>query len=265
MHQPDLNKIAKLIKESSYVVALTGAGVSVASGIPDFRSPQGLWSKYPPEIYATYSSFLKNPKYFWEMVWETLEPLTKAQPNPAHQALAWLEKAGILKAIITQNIDGLHQSSGSNKVVELHGNFQNVTCLNCQNKLSFQEVVSTQKGTLPPPCPSCQGILKSDVTLFGEPIKKKTLQEAFKLASSCDLLLILGTSLTVYPAGYLPKIAQKNGASIVIINSDFIQFKKAWQVREKTEEALPRIVELIQRLNQAECGSLPKHAGTPTP
>lgn len=178
-------------------------------------------------------------------------PLTKAQPNPAHQALAWLEKADILKAIITQNIDGLHRKAGSKKVVELHGNFHHVICLNCQSKLTFHDVISNQKGALPPRCPTCQGVLKSDVTLFGEPLKQKALEEAFELASSCDLLLVLGTSLTVYPAASLPKVARENGATVVIINPNFIRFKSAWQVQEKTEEALPRIVELIQRLNQA--------------
>ncbi len=247
MRQPDLNSIAKLIKEGGYVVAFTGAGISVASGIPDFRSPQGLWAKYPPEIYATYSSFLKNPNYFWEMAWEAIVPLTQAQPNPTHHALSWLEKVGFLKAIITQNIDNLHQKAGSKKVVELHGNFQNVICLNCQNKLTFQEVVSTQMGALPPRCPTCQGLLKSDVTFFGEPVKQRALEEALELASACNLMLVLGTSLTIYPAASLPKLAQKSGAEIVIINPDFAQFKKAWLVQEKTEVVLPKIVDLIQK------------------
>ena len=195
-------------------MALTGAGISVESGIPAFRGSQGLWDRYDPMEFAHIESFLANPKKVWKMLVELGDIVAKARPNPAHLALAELEAMGLMKAVITQNIDALHQSAGSREVIEFHGNGQRLICLSC-GKLFPKEAVSLEN--LPPRC-ACRGILKPDVVFFGEPIPAEASQRAFQMARECDLMLVVGTSAVVAPASDLPFIAKQQGAVICEIN-----------------------------------------------
>lgn len=213
-------QLKKLIKESSHIVAFTGAGISAESGISTFRGAGGLWSKYDPEIYANFDFFMKDPTYYWQFFRDERYPtLKKAKPNKAHYALAELEKQGKLYRVITQNIDGLHQQAGSTDVIELHGTSQTVSCLNCKNKYTLDETYEKLKSDLPPLC-TCGGRLKTDTILFGESLPQHALDQATLAAHYCDLFLVLGSSLVVYPAAALPEIAQQHNAKLVIINID---------------------------------------------
>jgi NAD-dependent deacetylase len=186
----------------------------VESGIPAFRGSQGLWDRYDPMEFAYIESFLANPGKVWQMLIELRDIVAQARPNPAHLALAQLESMGHLKAVITQNIDGLHQEAGNKNVIEFHGNGQRLVCLSCK-KVYAQEVVNAQD--LPPRC-SCRGILKPDVVFFGEPIPVDASQKAFQEACSCDIMLVVGTSAVVAPASNLPFLAKQRGALIIEIN-----------------------------------------------
>ncbi len=203
------------LKKSKHAIALTGAGISAESGIPTFRGSQGLWEKYDPDEYAHISSFLRNPEKVWEMLRELIKILKEAKPNPAHVALAELEKRGILKSIITQNVDSLHQKAGSKNVIEFHGTNERLVCIYCKDvsvdaySLDYSEL---------PRCPNCGRLLKPDVVFFGEPIPPKALEEAFKEARRCDLCLVIGTSAVVYPAADIPYTAKEHGALVIEIN-----------------------------------------------
>jgi len=204
-------KLAELILQSRNVVALTGAGISVESGIPDFRSADGLWSRFDPLEYATIHAFRKNPAKVWELLQEMDRIITAARPNPAHLALAELEAQGKLLGVITQNVDNLHQAAGSQKVVEYHGNAHRFVCNTCRGQHPRETLDFEQT---PLYC-HCGGLIRPDVVFFGEPIPPAAREEAEDLASSCDLLLIIGTSGEVSPANYLPQIAKDHGALIV--------------------------------------------------
>lgn len=209
-------EVAELIKNSKHLVAFTGAGISVESGIPPFRGTQGLWSKYDPEEFAHIESFLRNPAKVWEMIREMFALVLEAKPNPAHKILAELEKRGYLKAVITQNIDGLHQEAGNKNVIEFHGNCKWLLCLGCGKKVEVRKEVIER---LPyPKCPECEIPLKPDVVFFGESIPFSARKKAEIEASSCDLMLVIGTSGVVYPAAELPYIAKTKGAKIIEIN-----------------------------------------------
>lgn len=212
-------KLAKeLLKNANFVVALTGAGISVESGIPDFRSPGGLWEKYDPYIYASYDYFLKDPSKFWVMSKDVLPLLEKARPNSAHSALAKLEKSGKLKGVITQNIDTLHQKAGSIKVIELHGSYEISSCLNCGKQYHLEDVRRFLELSTVPSCISCGEVIKPNVILFGEPLDSTNLKEAQMLVSNCDLMLILGSSLEIQPAASFPQQAKRSGAKIIQID-----------------------------------------------
>jgi NAD-dependent deacetylase len=250
-----IEKLVTLIIESKKIIALTGAGISTEppSNIPDFRSPGGLWEKYDPQ-YATYESFQSEPEKFWELALDVAQTLFEASANPAHIALAELEKLGKLKAIITQNIDGLHQIAGNSRVYELHGNFRYTTCLDCHDEFMidekyFKELIST--GLQIPRCKNenCNGIIKSKAVLFNEPLPLTPLANAKYLMETCDLLLVLGTSLNVYPAAVLPYYAQKNHARIAVINSrDWTEIEEKADViiRGLLGETLPNVVEKVR-------------------
>jgi NAD-dependent deacetylase len=199
---------------SRHAVALTGAGISVESGIPDFRSEKGLWSKYDPMEFGSIQSFRAHPARVWKMLIEMDELLVKAEPNAAHLALADLEKRGILKAVITQNVDSLHQKAGNLKTIEFHGNNRTLSCIRCGAQFPRTSVSFV---TLPPSC-SCGGALRPDFVFFGESIHPGVQQEATLEAQQCDLMLIIGTSATVAPASYLPYEAKERGAFILEIN-----------------------------------------------
>lgn len=197
-------------------VALTGAGVSVESGIPDFRSPGGLWTRFPPETYATLEAFRSHPERAWELYRAMGRMLEGKAPNPAHRALAELEAAGRLAGVITQNVDGLHQAAGSRKVVEIHGDHRRLQCLACARLEPVREEYLAP-GPMPR-CPSCGAPLKPNVVLFGEAVRGMEYVDA--LLDRCDLLLVAGTSARVHPASGLPAAVKWKGGCVYEFNRE---------------------------------------------
>lgn len=204
-------KLADLIHQSHRIVALTGAGISVESGIPDFRSKGGLWERFDPWEYATIHAFEKNPAKVWVMLKEMDNLLGNARPNPAHYALAELEARGRLMSIITQNVDNLHQAAGSHNVIEYHGNAHRFVCRVCRGHWPREAL---DFAATPLYC-YCGGLIKPDVVFFGESIPEAALYAANSRAVNCDLMLIIGTSAEVAPANILPEVAKNNGAVLV--------------------------------------------------
>ncbi len=213
--EPLIRQAAKIIIESKMTLALTGAGISVESGIPDFRSPGGLWSIYDPAEYATITAFRSNPEKVWKMLREMDQLVSDARPNRAHMGLAMLEEIGKLHHIITQNVDNLHQAAGSKNVIEYHGNASSLTCLSCGNQYPAREKMDE----FPPLC-SCKKILKPDAIFFGESIPEDAMFKSIELASRTNALLVVGTSALVSPANTIPSISKKNGAYLIEINKE---------------------------------------------
>jgi NAD-dependent deacetylase len=217
-----INKVAKMIAAARKTVIFTGAGVSTESGIPDFRSPGGLWTRFDPDDFTIdkYLHSCETRRKMWKILLEG-GLMANAQPNAAHRAIAEMEKMGKLSSIITQNIDNLHQKAGNDPafVYELHGNMQWMICLDCGKKypvdLLIQKIPSAD---FVPECSNCGGILKPDVIFFGESLPQQTLMSASQEAQECDLFIIIGSSLSVYPAAYLPMYAKRARAQVVIIN-----------------------------------------------
>lgn len=222
MHQPiehatnGVANAAALLASAHQAVALTGAGISVPSGIPDFRSAGGLWSHFRPEEYASLEVFLQNPAKAWQLFRAMALMLQDKKPNPAHSALAKLEEMGRLTAIITQNIDGLHQAAGSSRVVEMHGGSQVLHCLRCGHEQDLDLDLLKTDGV--PLCPECGFALKPKVVLFGEDVAE--LESVQGLASGCDVLLVIGTSAQVYPAAALPGMVARHGGGIIEMNRE---------------------------------------------
>ena len=215
-----ISKLKKFVSTSDQIVAFTGAGFSAESGISTFRGAGGLWSKYDPSIYADINVFMQDSTYYWNFFRDERYPvIKKAKPNDGHYALVELEKRGKLYRVITQNIDGLHRVAGQSDVIELHGNTRKVNCLNCDKTYTMDEAYKILQKELPPRC-SCGGVLKPGTILFGEPLPQVALDMAMLASKNCDMFLVLGSSLVVYPAASMPKIAKKNGATLVIINID---------------------------------------------
>jgi len=208
-------KAAEIILASNLTLALTGAGVSVESGIPDFRSAEGLWSKFDPAEYATIQAFRDNPQKVWKMLREMNEIVNRAEPNTAHKGMSELEEMDCLHCIITQNIDNLHQAGGSKDVIEYHGNSGTLSCLWCGKKY-----LATDKRDENIPRCECEKILKPDVIFFGEAIPEEAMNRSFQLASSSAALLVVGTSAVVSPVNTIPSIAKRNGAKIIEINKE---------------------------------------------
>lgn len=215
----DIKKAKELVIKAGKISAFTGAGISVASGIPDFRSEGGLWKRFDPLEYATRESFMRNPTKFWTMGKELAETIVKAIPNDAHLALATLENQGKLTGVITLNIDNLHQTAGNKRVIELHGNYLRAQCIECDEEYFGRTVhESVAQGEIPPKCEKCGGILKSEAILFGESLPQEPMAKAVELCRNTDLMIVIGTSLTVYPAAFLPQLAKNAGAKIILIN-----------------------------------------------
>jgi len=210
-----IEKAAGAIAGSELTLALTGAGISVDSGIPDFRSAGGLWTRYDPGEYASIDAFRRDPVKVWGMLKELEEIVLGAAPNAAHIGLGDLERLGCLHCVITQNIDNLHQAGGSVDVIEYHGNGSTLSCLGCGAVYPAEE----KRGVYPPRC-SCGQILKPDVVMFGEAIPLEALNRSFDLASNAGALLVIGTSAMVSPANTIPSIAKRNGAVIIEINKE---------------------------------------------
>jgi len=242
----DIERAAAQISRARRGIALTGAGISVESGIPDFRSAGGLWSKFDPMEYATISAFRANPEKVWEMLREMESLVVNAKPNPAHYAMAKLEQLGLLKCIITQNIDNLHQLAGSKDVIEYHGNSSTLSCIRCGRQYTREEKQSEHT----PRC-DCQMVLKPDVVFFGEPIPVEAMQRSFKMAASSDLLLIVGTSAVVSPANTIPGVAKQAGATIIEVNLEPTHLTDSITdifLQGKAGEILPALVAKVEEI-----------------
>lgn len=235
-------RVATLIKNAGNSYALTGAGISTESSIPDFRSPgTGLWEKIDPMKTATADILRDDPVYFYKANFKRFASMSGYEPNKAHYALAKLEEMGYLKGVITQNIDGLHIRAGSRKVWEVHGHTRTCSCQRCKKKYPLAEAKNQMdRHLLPPRCPACEGVLRPDVVLFGDPMSEDFFDAEHVLMKQCSLLLVLGSSLTVYPAASLTTHAEK----LVIINlqpTDY-DIRAEAVIRESCSEALHKII-----------------------
>ena len=247
-------RAADLLSAARNGLALTGAGVSAESGIPTFRGEGGIWTKYDPVKVASIDRFLEDPSAYWSVAKERGSAALAARPNPGHYALAVLEAAGLLAAIVTQNTDGLHQESGSRRVIEVHGSGRTVQCLDCGAREPRAEVQARLDVELPPRCKVCGGSrLKPTVVLFGEPMPHAALQEAFELAKNADVMLVVGSSLVVYPAADIPLVALRSGASVIVVNAEPTPLDAMAEVviHGRSGEVLPEVLSLItgMRLN----------------
>jgi len=267
-----IKRATRDLAESRHAIALTGAGISTESGIPDFRGPKGIWTlnkEAEAKAYERYELFLNNPEAYWEEIVGLRETYGKfqgqvrgAEPNSGHYALAELEALGILKCVITQNIDGLHKKAGNKKVLEYHGSVNAVRCISCGARFAREEVSLEE---LPPRC-KCGAVLKDDVVHFKEPIPSDVIQESEKEALRCDLMLICGTSAVVYPFANLPRMARYHSrrfmagldvvgytsdVKIIEVNADATPLTQEgisdYLVQGKTGEILPRIVEEVKK------------------
>jgi NAD-dependent deacetylase len=218
----NIEKAASIIKESKSIVSLTGAGISTSAGIPDFRSPdEGLWQKDPSKMMLfTDAGFMGDPKDFYEFGRELLPRFQDARPTLAHRFLSRLEGESKIKCIITQNIDGLHQKAGSKNVIEVHGGFSTGRCTGgaCKREFTLEEMVKEMEEQIPPLCPDCHALIRPNIVLFGEALPEKAYQRAIASLENCDLLLVMGSSLVVYPVADMPGIAQEHGARLIMIN-----------------------------------------------
>jgi len=205
-----VSALAALVRERQPCVVLTGAGISTESGIPDFRSPSGIWTQYDPMEYATIDAFRRDPGKVWEFYALRFEALIAAEPNAGHLALAELEQRGLVSAIVTQNIDGLHLRAGSQEVIEVHGSMRTADCLACGAQVPFDPVA--------PECPRCGSILKPGVVMFGELLPEGSMEQATELARAAGLLVVVGSSLEVYPVAGLPEETLTSGGTLAVVN-----------------------------------------------
>ena len=272
-------KAAEDLIKAKYAIALSGAGISTESGIPDFRGPSGIWIKDPEaerRAYQSYGKFLEDPKGYWEerlCAPTLLGDLEKAEPNPGHYALAGLEKMGVLKCLITQNIDGLHEKAGSRNIIEFHGSYFKLRCGECGSRFSVKEIdleKLKKEEKLPPLC-KCGGVIKSDIVHFREPIPADAAKRSQEEAWKCDIMLICGTSAVVYPFAQLPRLARKRmveketktesglflvkrvpASTIIEVNAEPTPLTEEgisdYIIQGKTGEILPEILQEVKRI-----------------
>lgn len=253
----DFDRVARLVLRARHAVALVGAGMSAESGVPTFRGPGGLWTKIGEPDMRGYQRFLQDPKTWWENRLKPAAPemaefsaaMEAARPNPGHYALAEMEKAGLLHYIITQNVDNLHQAAGSIRVAEIHGNRFKYRCINCVARFEREEV-SLEK--LPPRCPRCQGVVKGDGVMFGEPIPADVLEVCHEQTYLCDCMLLIGTSAVVYPAAAFPVMAQQRGAYLIEVNPLETPLTPRCDVvlTAPSGEALPYLMDRIRMIRE---------------
>jgi NAD-dependent deacetylase len=225
-------RLAELIRESGCTVALTGAGVSVPSGIPDFRTPgKGLWEKVDPMSVATIDAFHRDTKRFWDFYRPRFHMLSDVQPNPAHEVLAELERRGLCEAVITQNVDRLHRKAGSERLIEVHGSIATASCTSCAASYELERVESLFDDEGIAKCESCAGKVKPDVVLFGELLPADAMAEAERLCSRADLLMCIGSSLEVYPVAGLPELTLRGGGRIAIVTQSSTPYDSDATVR----------------------------------
>jgi NAD-dependent deacetylase len=261
--QETLDDIVEFLESSSQIVVLTGAGASTESGIPDFRSPDGIWRRYPP---STYQDFISKPearKRYWELRRALGSRVAEAKPNQTHYALAELERLGKLSGIITQNFDGLHQDAGNapERVIELHGTARMAACTLCGTRSSMSLLQQrVEAGEEDPQCERCGGYLKAATILFGQPVPRPELDRAIALARTCDLFLVIGSSLRVSPASRLPMLAVERGMPLVIINREPTPLDSRADVvlRANAGETLARLIALLREKSQHLPPAYPK-------
>ncbi|MFC1823727.1 NAD-dependent deacetylase [Thermodesulfobacteriota bacterium] len=254
MMDQKIAKGADLIREADSILAFVGAGISTESGIPDFRSPGGLWEKYDPSEFY-FQRFISDEiarKKYWHMSTEVYKVFSDASPNRAHFILAELESMGKLLAIVTQNVDGLHQRAGNSpeKIIEIHGTALSVSCLSCGKKYPRDEIHErVESGTKVPYCDDCAGMLKPDTISFGQAMPEDKMKTSFRLAEACDLCIVLGSSLVVYPAASVPVKAVEAGAKLMIINRDETPMDKIAHlvIHDSLGKTLSRIMELVSQ------------------
>jgi NAD-dependent deacetylase len=226
-----IRALAALMRTHQPCVVLTGAGISTESGIPDFRSPTGIWAEYDPMEYATIAAFRRDPGKVWDFYARRFEVLTRAEPNAGHRALAELERAGLVEAVVTQNIDGLHARAGTREVVEVHGSIRTSSCLDCGEQVSLEAVVTALREAAAPPCPRCRAILKPDVVMFGELLPVDAIDRATELARRAEVMLVVGSALEVYPVAGLPEETVSAGGRLAIVNLGPTPFDRLASIR----------------------------------
>ncbi|PIE80592.1 MAG: RNA polymerase subunit sigma [Chloroflexi bacterium] len=248
-HHTLIKQAQKILKETKYLAALTGAGISTRSGIPDFRSPEsGLWDHVDPMEVATITAFKQNPKAFFDWIKPLARKIMSAQPNPAHLALANMEKYGPLKGIITQNIDVLHTKAGSQTIYEVHGHMRDATCMHClETSRSTENLHRYLSNGDVPRCFQCNGILKPNIILFGEILPMMVLNKAKRLTQSCDAMIVAGSSLEVAPAGDLPLLAKYAGAKLIIVNYEetHLDYLADVVIHADVAEVLPQLASVF--------------------
>lgn len=246
---------ARIIAASRHVVALVGAGLSAESGIPTFRGPEGLWTKHGEPDLRDYERFAEDPKHWWEQrierqgqMGEFADALNAAQPNAGHLALAEMEKSGWLAHIITQNIDNLHQAAGSAHITEIHGNRTKLRCITCNSRWPLDEFTIDE---LPPHCPECNGVVKGDTVMFGEPIPRDALDACVDETWKCDCMLLIGTSAVVYPAAQFPIDVKRLGGTLIEVNPNETPLTELCDaiVRASSGEALPWIAQRLREIS----------------
>lgn len=237
-------KVAETMINLKQCVALTGAGISEESGIPTFRDKGGLWEKYDPMVYASIDVFMKDPSKYWSLRDLFIKNYDDYKPNKAHYALKDLEEMGILRCVITQNIDGLHIKAGNKNVIEIHGSIREIFCLKCNKKYEPPNIPDG----IPPYC-SCGGVLKPNTVLFGEELPPEAIMKAKHESMTCKIMLLIGTSAIVYPAASLPHLAQQNGALIVEINIERAFPNADYYIEGKAGVVLPKIVDAIRTIS----------------
>lgn len=256
-----IKEVAGILANAKYAVSLTGAGISTESGIPDFRGPDGVWTKNPEaekRAYETYGAFLKDPVAYWQKRLETPQDnrYLSIQPNPGHYALAELERIGVIKAVLTQNVDGLHRRAGSQNVLEYHGSVDKLRCISCSARYDWDEFPlekMKEENKLPPRCRYCGQPLKSDVVYFQEPIPQDVARKSSMEAQQCDVMLICGTSAAVYPFASLPYSARtRPGVKIIEVNAVPTLLTKEgvsdYLLQGKTGQILPELAQQIKNL-----------------
>jgi len=247
-HADSIDRSAALLRAARHTVALTGAGLSTESGIPDFRSPGGVWERFRPIEYQEFLASDTARREHWRYKQATVPVMLTAEPNPAHRALAELESAGRLLAVITQNIDGLHQRAGSRRVLELHGTNREALCLRCDRRVPIQDVLAQlDAGTEVPTCVACGGWMKPATVSFGQNLPENVLREAATLAAQSDCFLALGSSLVVNPAASLAGLAKRRGAALILVTLGETPYDDLADIRmhAKVGDVLPPIAKLV--------------------
>lgn len=247
----EVARAAELVAAARLGVAFTGAGVSAESGIRTYRGHDGLWKEFDPYKVASIDHFRRDPSFYWSVARQSWGTLRQAEPNPGHLALAALEEEGHLSGVVTQNTDGLHRDAGTRILIELHGNGRTVRCLDCGAGEPRGQVQARLGSELPPRCQTCGGVhIKPEVVFFGEPLPAGAITEALRLARQCDLMLVVGSSLQVYPAADVPEAALAQGAPLVIVNAEPTPLDVAATVviRGRSGEILPEILREVRRL-----------------